>query len=73
MFSTSGLVYPHFGIVFVMLIAVHTKRKSRMEPGMNPLASKNSNSISSSNGGGKLGSKQASGRRMSKKKSLKRL
>ena len=50
-----------------------TKRKSRMEPGMNPLASKNSNSISSSNGGGKLGSKQASGRRMSKKKSLKRL
>lgn len=51
------------------------RRKSRIEPGMNPLASKNSNSISSSTGGktGKaLGSKQASGR-MKKKKSLKRL
>lgn len=52
------------------------RRKSRIEPGMNPLASKNSNSISSSIGGktGKsLGSsKQASGR-IKKKKSLKRL
>lgn len=52
------------------------RRKSRIEPGMNPLASKNSNSISSSTGGktGKsLGSsKQASGR-IKKKKSLKRL
>jgi len=51
------------------------RRKSRIEPGMNPLASKSSNSISSSTSGkaGKtLGSKQASGR-MKKKKSLKRL
>jgi len=51
------------------------RRMSRIEPGMNPLASQNSNSISSSAGGktGKtLGSKQASGR-MKKKKSLKRL
>ena len=51
------------------------RRKSRIEPGMNPLASKNSNSISSSTSGktGKaLGSKQANGR-MKKKKSLKRL
>jgi len=51
------------------------RRMSRIEPGMKPLASQNSNSISSSAGGktGKtLGSKQASGR-MKKKKSLKRL
>lgn len=50
------------------------RRKSRIEPGMNPLGSKNSNSISSSGGkpGKSLGSKQASGR-LKKKKSLKRL
>lgn len=51
------------------------RRKSRIEPGLNPLANKNSNNISSSSSGkiGKsLGPKQTSGR-MSKKKSLKRL
>jgi len=51
------------------------RRKSRIEPGINPLASKNSNSISSNTTlktGTALGSKQTSGR-MKKKKSLKRL
>mmetsp|Transcript_26607 Transcript_26607/g.62507 ORF Transcript_26607/g.62507 Transcript_26607/m.62507 type:complete len:268 (+) Transcript_26607:181-984(+) len=51
------------------------RRKSRIEPGINPLASKNSNSISSVTTvktGKALSSKQASGR-MKKKKSLKRL
>ncbi|VEU33892.1 unnamed protein product [Pseudo-nitzschia multistriata] len=44
------------------------RRKSRIEPGMNPLGSKNSNSISSKS----IGAKQVSGR-LKKKKSLKRL
>ena len=44
------------------------RRKSRIEPGMNPLGSKNSNSISSKS----QGAKQANGR-LKKKKSLKRL
>ena len=50
------------------------RRKSRIEPGMNPLASKNSNSISSTSGnpGKSVGSKQTSGR-SKKKKGLKRL
>ncbi len=53
----------------------HDDSPQRRKPGANPLASKNSNSISSttsSKAGKTLGSKQASGK-TKKKKSLKRL